>query len=847
MSDQYNEKKPLYGSSGIDTYLKFIAQKYPYVNINELLEHAEMKPYQVQDQGHLFSQRQINRFYTKLVELTGNNHIAREAGRFASSPVVFNNAARLAIGFISPVKFYQLVGKYVTKISKASKYEANILGPNKVEIIVTQNPGTREEPFQCENRIGYWEAVSSLFKLKLPTIEHPECLFKGGKTCRYIVSWPKSPLSMLKIIRNISLSLLTLMCIIFSVIYNLSDQPQVSVITFVTLYAIITSLVLALNWYIKKLESNNLEETIDILRNSSDELTEQININYENSLLINEVANILANYSDTQALFSETVQVLHKRLNYDRILVMLANPEKDKLIFQSGFGYNKEQKIILQNLTFSLKNPDSKGIFYLSFRNKKPILINDISEVKDDLSERSYEFATQMNAKSLICCPIIYEEEVLGILAVDNIKSTKPLLQRDLNLLMGIALQLGSRLHNIKIETYLRQVQKMEAVGNLAGGVAHDFNNILTTILGYSQMLTMQIPSDDPRWKMVDNIHHAGLKAASLTHQLLAFSRKQVLEMQVTNLNMIVEDMNKMLGRLIGEDITIKTYLAPSIHNIMGDPSQLGQVLMNLVVNARDAMPKGGQITIETGNIFLEETYVQKHKGLKAGHYSLLSVTDTGHGMSPELREKIFEPFFTTKSVGKGTGLGLSTVYGIVKQHKGNIYVYSEPEYGTSFKIYLPKVDKDIKNTKNQGLLINKTEGNETILVVDDDESIRDLIIDTLSPQGYNIITASSGEEALNKCGASDRKIDLVLSDVIMPGMNGVQLVDTMRELCPEVKTILMSGYTDNIISQHGLDRSHYILMNKPLLPISLATKIREVLDNDSKKTELEEEKIDRT
>ena len=847
MADHYDENKPLYGSSGIDTYLKLIAQKYPSVDIHKLLEYAEMEQHQVYDQGHLFSQRQINRFYKKLVELTGNNNIAREAGRFTSSPVAFNNAARLAIGFISPVKFYQLLGKLVTKISKASRYETNILGSNKVEIIVTPNRGTREEPFQCENRIGHWDAVSTLFKLKLPTIEHPECLFKGGETCHYIVSWPKSPLSILKKIRNISLSVFILMCIISAVVYNLSDQPQVSALTLITLYAIFTTFVLSLNWYIKKLETNNLEETIDSLRNSSDELTEQININYENSLLINEIANILANYSDTQALFSKTVQVVHKRLNYDRILVMLTNPEKNKLIFQSGFGYNKEQQGILQHLTFNLKNPDSKGIFYLSFRDKKPILINDINEVKDNLSERSYEFATQMNAKSLICCPIIYEEEVLGILAVDNIKSKKPLLQRDLNLLMGIALQLGSRLHNIKIETYLRQAQKMEAVGNLAGGVAHDFNNILTTILGYSQMLTMQIPSDDPKWKMVDSIHHAGLKAASLTHQLLAFSRKQVLEMQVTNLNMIVEDMNKMLGRLIGEDIIIKTYLAPSIDNIMGDPSQISQVLMNLVVNARDAMPKGGQITIETGNIYLEETYVQKHKGLKAGHYSLLSVTDTGHGMSPELREKIFEPFFTTKSVGKGTGLGLSTVYGIVKQHKGNIYVYSEPEYGTSFKVYLPKVDKDILKNKTQELPIKKTQGNETILVVDDDDSVRGLIMDTLSPQGYNIITASSGDEALDMCGASDRKIDLVLSDVIMPGMNGVQLVDTMRELCPEVKTILMSGYTDNIISQHGLDRSHYILMNKPLLPISLATKIREVLDKDAEKTQLEEENIGQT
>lgn len=395
---------------------------------------------------------------------------------------------------------------------------------------------------------------------------------------------------------------------------------------------------------------------------------------------------------------------------------------------------------------------------------------------------------------------------------------------------MGIALQIGSRIHNIQLESHLRQVQKMEAVGNLAGGIAHDFNNILTTILGYSQMVSIKLPANDPMRRMIESIHNAGIKASSLTHQLLAFSRKQVLEMKVSNLNMIVEDMNNMLTRLIGEDILLKTFLAKPIGNIMADPSQIGQILMNLVVNARDAMPNGGRLTIETGDIYLDEQYAASMTFVQPGTYSMLSVTDTGEGMSPELREKIFEPFFTTKEPGKGTGLGLSTVYGIVKQHHGYIHVYSELGHGTSFKIYLPVVSGDISE-KETSTDISMAKGTETILVVDDDESIRSLILDTLQPLGYKMLEASCGDDALQLHQTTRQHIDLVLSDVIMPGMNGLELIERLSEEQADLKAILMSGYTDNVISHHGVLESGYILINKPLFPIALANKIREVLD----------------
>jgi signal transduction histidine kinase len=562
---------------------------------------------------------------------------------------------------------------------------------------------------------------------------------------------------------------------------------------------------------------------------------DQVDINYENSLLVNEISQTLAKKSEIEGIFSEVIKILHKRLDYDRVLVMLANPDKTKLTYQAGFGYNDEQLAILKNISFTLDNPDSKGIFAISFQEKKAKLINDISEIDNDLSPKSYEFAKKMSVKSLICCPIVYEKESLGILAVDNKISKRPLLQRDLNLLMGISLQIAARIHNIKLESHIRQIQKMEAVGNLAGGVAHDFNNILTTILGYSQMMTMKLSEDDSLWKMADSIHHAGLKASSLTQQLLAFSRKQVLEMKVINLNNIVEDMIKMLGRLIGEDIMMKTYLSDRIGHIMADSSQVGQILMNLVINARDAMPEGGRLTIETGDIFIDEQYIMRHKYFNPGRYSMLSVTDTGVGISPELRDKIFEPFFTTKEQGRGTGLGLATVYGIVKQHNGYIHMYSEPGHGTCFKIYFPMA-KGEAAVQIRSEVSALTGGTETILVADDDASIRTMIQESLQSLGYTVLVAADGIEALEISRKAKNNIHLLLSDVIMPGLNGRRLIDTVKEEHPEMKAILMSGYTDTVMEDHGVEPQRYVLLNKPLLPVTLAKKIREVLDGEKGK-----------
>ena len=379
------------------------------------------------------------------------------------------------------------------------------------------------------------------------------------------------------------------------------------------------------------------------------------------------------------------------------------------------------------------------------------------------------------------------------------------------------------------LEDQLRQAQKLEAIGSLASGVAHDFNNLLTTILGYGELGLMKLAADDPQREKIEAIYEAGVKASTLTRQLLAFSRKQILEMQVINLNNLLENLTKMLGRMIGENIEIRMHLDPSAGNLMADPGQIEQIVMNLAINARDAMPDGGSITIETQEFALDEEYCNIHAEVVPGTYVALYVTDNGMGMPPEVMEKIFDPFYTTKEKGTGTGLGLSTVYGIVKQHKGHIYVYSELGSGTTFKIYFPRIESAAED-KIRKVFPAMEKGVETILVADDEISIRKLIRDTLEPLGYKIIEAADGEEALELFRQSECKIDLLLTDVIMPKMTGKKLVEALSAEQKEFKVLYMSGYTDNVIVHQGILDENIEFINKPLIPSLLTKKIREVL-----------------
>ncbi len=381
------------------------------------------------------------------------------------------------------------------------------------------------------------------------------------------------------------------------------------------------------------------------------------------------------------------------------------------------------------------------------------------------------------------------------------------------------------------LEEQLRQSHKMEAIGQLAGGIAHDFNNLLIAITGYSELAIKRLKAEDPLRRNIEGIIKAGERAASLTSQLLAFSRKQVLQPRVLDLNAVVSETEKMLRRLIGENIELRTALEPGLGRIKADPGQIEQVIMNLVVNARDAMPDGGALTIETENVLLDEAYVRQHVALASGAYVTLAIIDTGAGIDEDTQRRIFEPFFTTKEVGKGTGLGLSTVYGIVKQSGGDILVYSEVGRGTTFRIYLPRLSDDSEEFKRGSDPEGTLHGTETVLMAEDDEMVRMLTREVLEAYGYNVLEAANGDSAVLICALYVEPIHLLISDVIMPGMTGTELADRLAEVRPKMKVLYMSGYTDNSVVHRRLLNKTASFLQKPFTPKSLARKVREVLD----------------
>ena len=467
------------------------------------------------------------------------------------------------------------------------------------------------------------------------------------------------------------------------------------------------------------------------------------------------------------------------------------------------------------------------------WNDSKPLWIADV--VEDSNFPRS-STAARVGLHGACAFPIRFRTEILGVVEFfsRSIREPDPDL---LAMMVTIGSQIGQFIERKRVEAalsaseeQLRQSQKLEAIGQLAGGVAHDFNNLLTVIGGYSSILLGKLPPDSPHRSSIEEIKKAGDRASSLTRQLLAFSRKQILQPKVLDLNVVVADLEKMVRRLIGEDIDLLTIPSPVLGKVKADPGQVEQVLLNLIVNARDAMPKGGKLTIETRNVVHSEEYAQRHAA-QPGPYVMLAVSDTGCGIDAAIKTRVFEPFFTTKASGKGTGLGLATVYGIIKQSGGNIWVYSEVGRGSTFKVYLPRVDEAKEEAASVASSV-VPQGTELILLVEDEDQVRAILKQILEGQGYQVLAASNGEEALSISRDLELDIKLMITDVVMPQMSGSELAERVLTLRPSLPVLFMSGYTDDAIVRHGLLDEKLNFIQKPFDSASVARKVREVLDS---------------
>ncbi len=464
---------------------------------------------------------------------------------------------------------------------------------------------------------------------------------------------------------------------------------------------------------------------------------------------------------------------------------------------------------------------------------RRPHLTN---QVVGDPQIHDQEWARREGMVAFAGYPLVVQERVLGVMAMFARHALSEFVPKALaSVASAVAVGVERKRAEEALrqsEERLRQAQKMEAVGRLAGGVAHDFNNLLTVITSYSDLLLEDLGSDDPKRDDVVQIRKAAEGAAALTRQLLAFSRQQVLEPKVLDLKATIASTEKLLKRLIGEDVHLITALAPDLGAVKADPGQLEQIIINLAVNARDAMPTGGRLTIEAANVEMDEAYVRGHAPASPGRYVLLALSDTGIGMDEQTKARIFEPFFTTKEPGKGTGLGLATVYGIVKQSGGFIWVYSEPGHGTSFKVYLPRVDEPAEPVATPTTMAEPGRGTETVLVVEDAASVRMVTRQVLERYGYAVLEAPNGETALRLAAKHHGPIHLLLTDVVMPGLSGRQLAEQLAHLRPDMKVLYASGYADHAIVHHGILESGIAYLQKPFTPETLGRRVRQVLDS---------------
>ena len=525
--------------------------------------------------------------------------------------------------------------------------------------------------------------------------------------------------------------------------------------------------------------------------------------------------------TDLTTLMTAAASLVSETLDVPYTNVLERTPNGSSLLVRSGVGwrdgYVSDAKIEV--------GPDSEAGYTLE--HNEPIIVRDLR------TETRFHGAASLRDHGIvsgITVVIPGQQLPFGVLGA-HADRPREFTHDDIHFLQAVAHILGTAVDRDRAETTLRQSQRLESVGRLAGGVAHDFNNVLTAIFGYADLLAEELPADSPGREDLREIRTAAERAAGLTRQLLAFSRQQVLQPVVLNMNDVVENLQKMLTRLIGADVVLQARLSPDLRNIRADAGQLEQVIVNLIVNARDAMPGGGKLTIETANAELGEAYADAHRPVVPGRYVMLAVSDTGIGMDAVTKARLFEPFFTTKTAGKGTGLGLATVYGIVKQSGGYIWVYSELDHGTTFKVYLPQVEAPAEAVRAPAATTGTPVGTETVLLAEDDALLRPLARALLVKLGYKVIETSDSAAALAAARAHPGEIHLLISDVVMPGESGVQLARQIMADRPRLRVLYVSGYTDEAVVRHGLLAPGVNFLQKPFTPAALARKVREVLD----------------
>ena len=954
---------PAYSSRLIKVYLEYIKRHHPEVSIDTLLKKSQITRFEVEDPSHWLTQKQVDTFYEQALNVTGDPQLARNAGRYLATSVTTGTPRQVTLGLLSLKAVYTLIGPLHNLFTRGSNVSTKVTGPNSVEIVNTVKLGFTEKPYQCENRLGIYESLGKLFSNDFALIKHPECIHRGDPCCRYEISWSPSPWMAWRTRRN-----WFFLIGILVVIASMSLLDSINSREIIIAWTAIVSMVAYLSEHLRS------EEYVDKIHTQADAARDHIkamDLRYDNALMIQEIGQATAAIHVDSEMIEAVVWAIEARSGYDRALIMLSDRECQHLCYAAGFGYDDETRRQLMRTSFHLDHSDAKGVFVKAFKEKKAYLIQNMDEIIDAFSERSKKLARSFGAKSMICVPIAYEDQVLGIIAIDNSNTERPLAQSDVSLMMGVASQLAVGLINIRaysqlqasekkyrdlvenahsiilrinpvgkiiffnkfaqnlfgysetqvygktisevispnsenaqnwidslsksilpdgdipmveetnyilengrtiwiawtyrpifstdgklleilcignditqlkqtieekanLEIQLIRAQKMEALGTLAGGVAHDLNNVLTGIIGYPELMLMLLPEDSPLRRYATSIQKSGERAAAIVQDLLTLARRNVVQVEAIDLNNVVTEY---IGspeferlRLNHPLAKITTRLDPQANGIMGSPVQLSKAVMNLMTNAIEALEgKEGEVTITTEICRLAGD-IDAYERIPAGVYVRLTVLDTGCGMAPDDLRRIFEPFFSRKKMGcSGTGLGMAVVWGTIKDHSGLIDIHSTPGKGTRFDIYFPPTDRKEERTQETPSVADIGNG-EKVLMVDDEASQREIAHGILTDLGYHVRTAPSGEAAIERL--KNEPADLVILDMIMGSeMDGLDIYQQIVLQWPGQRAIIASGFSDSERVHEAMRLGVGQYVKKPYSKKMLAKAVRQELD----------------